>query len=33
MMAMLLGREWPIGGGVEEVFPWTDRRMEDECGK
>jgi hypothetical protein len=31
MMAMVLGREQPSGIGVEEAFPWTDRRMEDEC--
>jgi hypothetical protein len=33
MMAMLLGRERPSGGGVEEAIPWTDRRMEGEGGE
>jgi hypothetical protein len=31
MMAILFGRERPSSRGVEEVFPWTDRRMEEEC--
>jgi hypothetical protein len=33
MMGILLGKEQPSDRGVEEAFPWTDRRMEDKCGK